>query len=101
MTPGSISISLWRVYFSIGHVCGSWFGDRSIGLALGKRKQHLACQTIRWSRIMSARIEPSREFVILTATLSLRYALGILFLCRVLYVFKGLTPTCAAVSLPL
>ena len=50
---------------------------------------------------MSARIEPSREFVILTATLSLSYALRIVSLYRVLYVFKGVAPTCAAVSLPL
>ena len=28
------------------------------------------CQTIRWSRIMSARIEPSGHFVIATAKLS-------------------------------
>ena len=49
---------------------------------------------------MSARTEPCGEFVILTATLSLGYALRILFLYRVLYVFKGMAPTCAAVSLP-
>ena len=49
---------------------------------------------------MSARIQPCGEFVILTATLSLSFALGILFLYRVLYVFMALTPTCAAVSLP-
>ena len=39
---------------------------------------------------MSARTEPCSEFVILTTTLSLSYALRILFLYRVLYVFKGL-----------
>ena len=44
---------------------------------------------------MSARTEPCGEFAILTATLSLSYALRILFLYRVLYVFKGLAPTCA------
>ena len=59
----------------------------------GKRKRHLACQTIRRSRIMSARTEPCGESVILTATLSLSYALRILFLYRVLYVFKGLAPS--------
>ena len=58
-------------------------------------------QTIRRSRIMSARTEPCNDFVILTTTLSLSYALSILFLYRVLYVFKGLAPTSAAVSFPL
>ena len=47
---------------------------------------------------MSARTEPCSEFVILTTTLSLSYALRILFLYRVLYVFKGLAPTCGTVS---
>ena len=37
---------------------------------------------------MSARIEPCGESIILTATLSLSYALRILFLYRVLYVFN-------------
>ena len=41
------------------------------------------------------------EFVILTTKLSLSYAPRILFLYRVLYVFKGLAATCAAVSFPL
>ena len=52
---------------------------------------------------MSARTCPCGEFVILTATLSLSYAFRrpILFLYRALYAFKGLAPTCAAVSLPL
>ena len=49
---------------------------------------------------MSARIQTSGEFEIVTATLSLSYAFRILFLYRVLYVFKGLAPTWAAVSLP-
>ena len=53
---------------------------------MGKRKRHLACQTIRRSRIMSARTSPCGEFVIFTATLSLSYALRVLFLYRVLYV---------------
>ena len=43
----------------------------------------LAAQTIRRGRIVSARREPSGTLVILTAKLSLSYALRILFLYRV------------------
>ena len=68
---------------------------------MGKQKRLLACQTIRLSRIMSAHIEPRGEFVIVTAKLSLRCGLCMLFVYRVLYAFKVLTPTCGAVSFPL
>ena len=50
---------------------------------------------------MSACIEPSGEFVIVTAKLSSRYGLCILFVYKVLYALKVLTPTCGAVSFPL
>ena len=50
---------------------------------------------------MSARIEPSGEFVIVTSKLSRICGLCMLFVYRVLYALKVLTPTCGAVSFPL
>ena len=68
---------------------------------MGPRKLNLACQTIRSSGMMSALREPNGEFLILMAKLSLSCALRILFLYRMLYVFKVLASTCGAVSAPL
>ena len=50
---------------------------------------------------MSARIEPSGECVIVTAKLSRRYGLCILFVYTVVSAFKALTPTRGYVSFPL
>ena len=44
MTPGSISISLWCVYFSIGNLYGELVRPLLHWISMGKRKRHLACQ---------------------------------------------------------
>ena len=79
------TISLWRVYFGIGNFLWELVRGLLHWISTGTRKLHLACQTIVRSRIMSARTEPSGEFVILPAFFFM-YAFRILVLSRVLYV---------------
>ena len=99
MTFDITSISLRRVYLSIGKFCERYFAGCAIDLRgvvnfASGLSNHCPQQN------MSARREASGVFLLM-ATLSLSYALRILFLYRVLYVFNVLAHTCSAVSFPL
>ena len=65
----SIYISLWRVYFSIGNFCGSWFGDCSIGLAWGSENGIWPVKPFAGAESCLRAQKNCGELVILPATL--------------------------------